>query len=88
MWYSPMPDSVLYGAIGVLSTALVALGTIWVRAHDKHMQWAAEKITEHERLIALMQATSLEVKDDIKEIKLTLRDMSIRMIGGSSPRSS
>jgi len=88
MWYLPMPEHVLYGIISFLGLALIALGTIWVRAHDKHMQWAAEKITEHERLIALMQATSLEVKDDIKEIKLTLRDMSLRMIGGSSPRNS
>jgi hypothetical protein len=67
-----MPAEVLYGIISFLGLALIAFGGVYVRAHDKHREWATEKITQHERVIAVLEATHRTIEHDMREIKANL----------------
>lgn len=68
-----MPEHILYGAIYLLGTSVLILVGLWIKAHDNHRQWAVQKITEHEMKVAILEKTSGDIRDDIREIKETLR---------------
>lgn len=72
MWFSLMPEHVLYGIISFLVLAVVTLGGLWVRTHDKHREWATEQITEQATVIAVLQATHVSIKEDMGEIRKML----------------
>jgi hypothetical protein len=69
-----MPDQVLYGVITFLGLGILALGGLWVRAHDQHRQWSVEKITDVEKELAVIKTNHQEIKDDIREIKESLKN--------------
>jgi exosome complex RNA-binding protein Rrp4 len=69
-----MPETVLYGVITFLGLVVVTLGGIWVRSHDRRMEWASEKIAEHERMLSVSSVTAEVIRTDIKEIKNVLKD--------------
>ena len=67
--HDDMPEGVLYAIIAALTTALIALGGLWVRSHDGHRQWATERINEHTRDIAVMRSDFSAVAKDMRELK-------------------
>lgn len=78
MWcllMNEFPHEILFSVIGLLSLVVVTLGGLWVKSHDNHRQWATEKINEHEKVIAAMKATGESIREDISEIKETLRGL-------------
>jgi hypothetical protein len=64
-----MPEGVLYGIIGALAAAIVALAGLWVRAHDVHRQWSTERINEHTKDIAVMRSDVSAIADNVREVK-------------------
>ncbi len=72
MWYLQMPEHVLYGVITFLGLAVIALGAVWVRSHENHRQWITERINEHEKIIAVLEATHRNIERDMSEIKESL----------------
>lgn len=68
-----MPPEVLYGVISFLGLCVLTLGGLWVRAHDTHREWAVAKIVEQEKEVAVLKNNYNEIREDIREIKDTLR---------------
>lgn len=69
-----MPTEILYSIIVGLFSICLALGGLWVRAHDQHRQWTTEKLNEHGKLLAILDHDFAEVRKDIAEIKLTVAE--------------
>ena len=69
-----MGQAELYSIIGFLVLALLTLSGLWVRAHDAHRAWATGKITEHERVIAIVEGEFKGVREDVAEMKSMLHE--------------
>lgn len=69
-----MSTEVLYGIIGALTLALTTLAGLWVKAHDNHRQWSTQKITEHEKVIAVLEKETSGIRSDVAEIKEMLEE--------------
>jgi hypothetical protein len=64
----------LYAVIGVLIAAVLALAGLWVRAQDQHRLWATAKLTDHERVIAILEHDFAGVRQDVADIKDMITD--------------
>jgi len=69
-----MSTTELYALIGALVAAVLTLAALWVRAQDSHRMWATTKITEHEKVIAVLETSFKGVREDVSEIKAMLVD--------------
>lgn len=67
-----MQVEVLYAVISFLGLAVLTLGGLWVRSHDKHREWSTTEISGLKQATGILTATHAELKDDIKEIKTML----------------
>jgi hypothetical protein len=69
-----MPTEVLYGIIGSLTLAVLALGGLWVRSHDQYRQWSMEEHVSTGKQLAAMTQSFIDIRQDISELKTVLND--------------